>query len=59
MKSTIQQLEANRTITMYDEMLNEPFLVHENSIINEYFSFDGSIGNGLLKQRMKDKLSFP
>jgi len=53
----VSRLEANRT--MYDEMLNEPILANGNNTIEEYFSFDESIGNGLLKRRVKDKLNFP
>ena len=53
----VSRLEANRT--MYDKMLNEPILANGNNTIEEYFSFDGSIGNGLLKRRVKDKLNFP
>ena len=53
----IKYLEENPDA--YQEMLNEPILAHGEHTIRKYFSFDDSIGDGMLKQRVRSKLGFP
>ena len=53
----IQYLENNPDA--YDQMFKEPILVDGARTIEKYFSFDDSIGNGMLKKRVRGKLGFP
>lgn len=50
----IQYLENNPDA--YDQMLKEPILANGEQTIEKYFSFDDSIGNGMLKKRVRSKL---
>lgn len=43
----------------YQQMLNEPILADGERTIEKYFSFDDTIGNGVLKNRVRRKLGFP
>lgn len=43
----------------YQQMLNEPILADGERTIEKYFSFDDSIGNGMLKKRVRSTLGFP
>ena len=52
----IQYLEEHPDA--YQQLLNEPILAHGKTI-EKYFSFDDSIGNGVLKRRVRSKLGFP
>jgi hypothetical protein len=52
----IQYLEEHPDA--YQQLLNEPILANEKTI-EKYFSFDDSIGNGVLKKRVRSKLGFP
>lgn len=53
----IKYLEMNPSA--YIQMLNEPLLANGQETIEKYFSFDDSIGNGMLKKRVRSKLGFP
>eukprot|EP00584_Thalassiosira_punctigera_P009877 CAMPEP_0172533350 /NCGR_PEP_ID=MMETSP1067-20121228/6083_1 /TAXON_ID=265564 ORGANISM="Thalassiosira punctigera, Strain Tpunct2005C2" /NCGR_SAMPLE_ID=MMETSP1067 /ASSEMBLY_ACC=CAM_ASM_000444 /LENGTH=1015 /DNA_ID=CAMNT_0013317979 /DNA_START=86 /DNA_END=3133 /DNA_ORIENTATION=+ len=53
----IRYLEDNPDA--YQQMLNEPILANAEHTIETYFSFDDSIGNGMLKKRVRSKLGFP
>jgi len=53
----IQFLEENPNA--YQEMLNVPILADGERTIEKYFSFDDSIGNGMLKRRVRKKFGFP
>mmetsp|Transcript_16301 Transcript_16301/g.32353 ORF Transcript_16301/g.32353 Transcript_16301/m.32353 type:complete len:261 (-) Transcript_16301:19-801(-) len=53
----IQYLENNPE--EYRRMLEEPILADGERTIEKYFSFDDSIGHGLLKRRVREKLGFP
>ena len=52
----IRHLENNPNA--YDEMLKEPILADGARTIEKYFSFDDSIGKGMLKKRVRSKLGF-
>ena len=43
----------------YERMLNEPILADGVNTIEKYFSFEDSIGHGMLKKRVREKLGFP
>ena len=43
----------------YQQMLNEPILADGERTIEKYFSFEESIGNGMLKKRVRKRLGFP
>jgi hypothetical protein len=43
----------------YQQMLNEPILADGDRTIEKYFSFDDSIGKGMLKKRVRKMLGFP
>lgn len=53
----IAYLESNPD--SYEKMLNEPILAHGDKTIAKYFSFDDSIGNGVFKRKVREKLGFP
>lgn len=53
----IRHLEENPDA--YQQMLSEPILASGEHTIEKYFSFDDSIGKGLLKKRVRRKLGFP
>lgn len=40
----------------YDEMLNAPILAHGEDTIEKYFSWDETVGNGLLKSRVREMM---
>ena len=42
----------------YQQMLNEPILANGQETIDKYFSFEETIGNGMLKNRVRSKLGF-
>ena len=51
----IRTLESDKDA--YEQMLmSEPIAAHGNSTIEDYFSFDDTIGNGALKRRLRGKL---
>ncbi|KAL7543047.1 hypothetical protein ACHAXR_012356 [Thalassiosira sp. AJA248-18] len=52
----IRYLEDNTDA--YQQMLNEPILADGERTIEKYFSFDDTIGNGMLKRRVRSKLGF-
>ena len=39
-------------------MINEPILANGQRTIEKYFSFEDTIGDGALKQRVRKKLGF-
>ena len=51
----VENLESNET--RYEEMMGEPIAANGKVTIEEYFSFNNSIGNGVLKKRIREKLS--
>ena len=55
--SRIKYLESNPNV--YQQMLNEPILADGDHTIEKYFSFEDSIGNGMLKKRVRSMFGFP
>lgn len=53
----IQYLEENPDA--YQQLLKEPILANGIRTIEKYFSFEDSIGDGVLKKRVRAKLGFP
>ena len=53
----IQYLEEHPDA--YQQLLNEPILANGIHTIEKYFSFEDSIGDGVLKKRVRAKLGFP
>jgi hypothetical protein len=53
----IQYLEEHPDA--YQQLLNEPILANGKHTIEKYFSFEDSIGDGVLKKRVRAKLGFP
>ena len=49
--SLVQFLEQNPS--EYDKMLNEPILAQGKDTIEKYFSWDETVGNGMLKMRIR------
>lgn len=49
--SQIQFYEQNPA--RYDEMLNAPILAHGEETIEKYFSWDETVGSGVLKSRIR------
>lgn len=52
----ISSLERNPDA--YEKMINEPILANGQRTIEKYFSFEDTIGDGALKQRVRKKLGF-
>lgn len=52
----ISYLESNPK--EYERMLNQPILADGDWTIQKYFSFEDSVGNGILKKRVREKLGF-
>ena len=40
----------------YEKMLNEPILANGQETIEKYFSWDETVGNGILKARIRDMM---
>lgn len=49
----VKAMEDNKDL--YEQMLKEPIVAHGELTIQEYFSFNDTIGNGLLKNRLREK----
>ena len=50
----VKALESDKEL--YEQMLREPIAAHGNATIEKYFSFSDEVGNGVLKQRIREKL---
>lgn len=50
----VKAMEENKLL--YKQMLEEPIVAHGERTIQEYFSFNDTIGNGFLKTRLREKL---
>ena len=50
----IQFLEQNPT--EYEKMMNEPILAHGQDTIEKYFSWDETVGAGMLKSRIREMM---
>ena len=50
--SLIQYYEQNPS--EYERMLNEPILAHGQETIEKYFSFDETVGGGMLRSRIRN-----
>jgi len=50
----VKALENDKEL--YEQMLREPIAAHGNSTIEKYFSFSDEVGNGVLKQIIREKL---
>jgi len=40
----------------YEKMLNEPILANGERTLEKYFSWDETVGNGVLKSRIRDMM---
>jgi hypothetical protein len=50
----VKAIESDKEL--FEQILKEPIAAHGDATIEKYFSFSDEVGNGVLKQRIREKL---